>query len=123
MVFQSLLSQLVSSVEGAEGAVVVAFDGEPVAEALGSILAMDRYGIQLLGAQLRVALSRLESFHERSRIPAPASISVRTNERTIFVSALAQGYFVMLSVKNGLGVAGAEERLRLMANALRPEFV
>ena len=118
MGFQALLEAFLSDIEGAQGAIVVAFDGEPVAQVVAKGSAVSVYDLQLLGAQMRVTLATLQRTHQRMQCDPPLGITLRLENRSFFVWPLIDDYFVLLAVSNGFGVVGAEHKVESIAQRL-----
>jgi len=122
MAFKEILKTLVDRVDGAEGAVMADYDGEPVAEALGVGSSFDRYGIQLLGAQIRATLHRWEDLHERIQAHKPRTLTIRAQERTLLIYILNDRYFVLLAVRNSYGLSTAEHDLEVSGEQIALEM-
>ena len=131
MAFQDYLQHLVDSLPDAQAAVMVAFDGEPVSEALSRIAnvdgnltehRLDRFQIQLLGAQLRGILNILGDVHERASWGVPRVVSIRSRNRVFFIQALKDNYYLLLVMRSGAGLVGAEQKLMSCAETFNREM-
>lgn len=121
--FEALLANLVSGVEGAEAAVMSAYDGEPVSEVVApGEHGVDRYAIQLAAAQFRATFDRIDDAHKKCSLPSPRIFTMRSPQRVFFVHHLSDRYFILLSVKGGFGLVGAEYILEKTAHAIAHEM-
>jgi len=126
MPFAGLLKDLVNRVSGAKGAVMSAYDGEPVAEAIANTpisgTPIDPYDIQLMGAQFRSTLSKIDQVNSRLGLASSQSIAIRFEEYTLLVQNLEDNYFLLLSLQNGLGLVGVDRQMEQMAERICREM-
>jgi predicted regulator of Ras-like GTPase activity (Roadblock/LC7/MglB family) len=119
MPFKPLLEQMIHNIVGAEGAILAAYDGEPVVEVLpNNQFQMERYDLQLMAAQLGTVLGRINQMHVHHHIQPLELLIIREDRRTIYLSLLDNQYYVLLSVRKGIGLMHAEHYLRQVSPLL-----
>jgi predicted regulator of Ras-like GTPase activity (Roadblock/LC7/MglB family) len=115
MPFQALLDRLVTTVAGAQGAVMMDPSGEAVFEA------GDRHERhRLIGAYQGIALVRLRSAEERCGIGGVRHLYCRYSDGHVILRPLKDGYYLVVSLAADANVGqalfrSAETRERLNA--------
>jgi predicted regulator of Ras-like GTPase activity (Roadblock/LC7/MglB family) len=102
MAFQALLDRLVSSVEGAHGAVLMDASGEVVFEAGDRD---ERH--RLIGAYQGIALLRLREAEERCEIGDVRHLHSRYSGGHVILRPLKDGYFLVVSLAADANVGQA----------------
>lgn len=105
MPYRSLLEQLVGTVPGAQGAVLMDRDGEVVVEA-----GEDHGRHRLIGAYQAITLARLRNTAERSGTGAIRHVHSRYSDGHVILRPLKDGYYIVLSLARNARVGPALHR-------------
>ena len=118
MPFKALLKDLVSSVEGATGAVFLASDGEPVQ----AYSETDLERLQLRGAYVTVVLKGCRASASRLMIRDLGHLVLEYDGATIIVQELNPGYFILLELDSSANIGQAIYRIQPVVGHLRREI-
>jgi predicted regulator of Ras-like GTPase activity (Roadblock/LC7/MglB family) len=116
--FKRLLKELVSSVEGAEGAILIEGDGEAVqwwAEGDGERL-------QLRGAYVAVMIQACRAQAARSKLGATKNFTFEYDGARLVVEELGWGYFVLVELAPSTNLGKAVYLIRPALESLRREI-
>jgi predicted regulator of Ras-like GTPase activity (Roadblock/LC7/MglB family) len=103
--YQGILDELVRSVPGAEGALLLDSEGEVVVQAgAGEV----RH--RLIGAYQGIALSIARRIGVRHGTGAVESLTCRYSGAALVLRPLKDGYYFVLAIAPGGGLADAERR-------------
>jgi predicted regulator of Ras-like GTPase activity (Roadblock/LC7/MglB family) len=105
MPYQSLLDNLVRSVDGAAGAVLMDSEGEVVVEAGDG---SERH--RLIGAYQGIALARLRNAGERCETGVVQYVHCRYSDGHVVLRPLKDGYYMVLSLGAGANLGQALHR-------------
>ena len=115
MPYQRILDELVRSVPGAEGAVLLDSEGEIVVQA-----GVRDYRHKLIGAYQGIALAVARRIGRRHGLGEIAALTCRYSRAALVLRPLKDGYYFVLALAPGGGVAEAEvlaEHVRLRIDA------
>jgi predicted regulator of Ras-like GTPase activity (Roadblock/LC7/MglB family) len=101
--FKTLLKELVSSVEGATGAIFLASDGEAVQWYSND----DGERLQLRGAYITVALRGCRALADRLTPGSIRHLVLEYDSATFIVQELDRGYFVVLELDSSANIGQA----------------
>jgi predicted regulator of Ras-like GTPase activity (Roadblock/LC7/MglB family) len=115
--FKALLKELVSSVEGATGAIFLASDGEAVQWYSGD----DGERLQLRAAYITVALQGCRSSADRLMLRGISHLVLEYDGASFIVQELDRGYFVLLELDSSANIGQALYRIQPVVAHLRRE--
>lgn len=118
MPFKALLKELVSSVEGARGAIFLASDGEAVQWYSDD----DGERLQLRAAYITVTLQGCRSSAERLMLGGTSYLVLEYESARFIVQQLGGGYCVMLELDSSANVGQAIYRTQPVVAHLRREI-
>ncbi len=118
MPFKSLLGKLVDSVPGAQGAIIVDWEGE----AVDHVSRIDEYELKILGAHKGVILEHLRSAVARLEGADLEEIVVSTARVETLVMPVTREYFLVLTVERGDALGRALFEMRRCVVHLRREI-
>ena len=118
MPFKSLLGHLVESVAGAQGAIIVDWEGE----AVDHVARMDDYELKILGAHKGVILDRLRSAVSRLEGTDLEEIVVTTVSSQTLIMPVTPEYFLVLTLDRGDALGRALFEMRRCVAHLRQEI-
>ena len=117
MPFKALLKELVSSVEGATGAVFLASDGEAVQWHSDG----DGERLQLRGAYITVLLQGCRGSSDRLMLGGISHLILEYDGARFIVEGLDRGYFLMLELDSSANIGQAIYRIQPVVARLRQE--
>ncbi len=103
MPFQSILKNLVESVPGAIGAILVDWEGEAVQEYSHGT----PYDIRFIGAHNGVVLSRLRDSHRDNQGGAIEHVEISSEQQHLLTGVVDPDYSLVLQVKRPAAMACA----------------
>jgi predicted regulator of Ras-like GTPase activity (Roadblock/LC7/MglB family) len=115
--FKALLKELVSSVEGATGAIFLASDGEAVQWYSGD----DGERLQLRGAYITVALQGCRGSADRLMLRGIRRLVLEYDGASFIVEELDRGYFLLLELDSSANIGQAIYRIQPVVARLRRE--
>ena len=118
MQFESILRDLVSSVDGAQGAILVDSDGEAVQ--WHSEADVDR--LRLRAAYLAVLVQAARASLSRLGLGGNVSLRIKYEGAWLLAEDLEQGYFMVLELSPASNLGQALSRGRPAARRLRSEI-
>jgi predicted regulator of Ras-like GTPase activity (Roadblock/LC7/MglB family) len=116
--FKALLKELVSSVEGATGAIFLASDGEPVQ----SYSETDVERLQLRGAYVTVVWKGCRASAGRLMVKDIGHLVLEYDGAIFIVQELNPGYFVLLELDSSANIGQAIYRIQPVVCHLRREI-
>jgi predicted regulator of Ras-like GTPase activity (Roadblock/LC7/MglB family) len=116
--FKALLKELVSSVEGATGAIFLASDGEPVQ--WHSEKDVER--LQLRGAYITVVLKGCRALAERLTVGGIGHLVLEYDGASFLAQELNPGYFILLELDSSANIGQAIYRIQPVIAHLRREI-
>ena len=117
--FREILQRLVERVPGAEGAALVAWDGEPVDCYSLSMPALD---FAIVGAQWGLVWTQVAKSMERAHAGMIDELIVDGEHGLVLVRRVTEGYFAVFTVKPRVHLARAQRELVEGAERLREEI-
>ena len=118
MPFKALLKELVSSVEGATGAIFLASDGE----AVQSYSETDVERLQLRGAYITVVLKGCRASAGRLMVKEIGYLVIEYDGASFIVQELNPGYFILLELDSSANIGQAIYRIQPVVGHLRREI-
>ena len=118
MLIDSLLNELVSSVDGATGAIIVAVDGEAVQ--WGASEQSER--LRLRGAYVAVVMQTFRAASARAGLGRLKHLVVEYNGATLIALEIDDDCSLVLELKPNASVGRALYRMQTMAARLRDEI-
>ena len=118
MLIDSLLNELVSSVDGATGAIIVAVDGEAIQ--WGASAQTDR--LRLRSAYVAVVMQAFRGAAARAGLGRPKYLVVEYAGATIIAQEIGDDCSVVLELKSNVGVGRSIYQLQAVAAKLRQEI-
>jgi predicted regulator of Ras-like GTPase activity (Roadblock/LC7/MglB family) len=115
--FKALLKELVSSVEGAEGAIFVEADGEAVQWYTRG----EGERLQLRAAYLAVMLQALRATAERLGVGEVTHLVLEYEGARFVVAEIGRGYFIALELDSSANIGQAIQKILPAAASLRRE--
>jgi predicted regulator of Ras-like GTPase activity (Roadblock/LC7/MglB family) len=115
--FKALLKELVSSVEGATGAIFLASDGEAVQWYSGD----GGERLQLRGAYITVALQGCRGAADRLTLGGIRHLILEYDGASFIVQELDRGYCVVLELDSSANIGQAIYRIQPVVARLRRE--
>ena len=119
MPFKSLLGRLVDNVPGAQGAILVDWEGE----AVDHVARMDDYELKILGAHKGLILDHLRAAVARLEGADLEEIVVTTARSQTLIMPVTPEYFVVLTLGRNDALGRALFELRRCVGQLRQEIV
>jgi predicted regulator of Ras-like GTPase activity (Roadblock/LC7/MglB family) len=116
--FKTLLKELVSSVEGATGAIFLASDGEAVQWYSDD----DGERLRLRGAYITVALQECRALAARLTLGGVRYLVLEYESASFIVQELDRGYFVVLELESSANIGQALFRTQPVVALLRREI-
>ena len=114
MPFKKILNQLLLDVPGAQGVVIVDWEGEAVDQATR----IGEYDIKILGAHNGIILTLLREVLARLNSDYPEEVVIRTRQGITLIQPLTEDYLLILQLQSGTLVARAAHKLRACAEQL-----
>ena len=114
MAFKKILNQLLVDVPGAQGVVIVDWEGEAVDQAAR----IGEYDIKILGAHSGIILALLRDVLARLHADYPEEVVIRTRQGVTLIQPLTEDYLLILQLQRGALVARAAHKLRACAEQL-----
>lgn len=108
MIFRSLLEELVSKVEGAEGAIFLEKDGEAVAWYAEG----DGERLRLRAAYAAVVIQAARALASGAQVGATRRLVLGYDEAKLIIEELESGYFLVLELNASASVGKAVYQLR-----------
>lgn len=105
MPYQEILDELVRSVPGAEGALLLDSEGEVIVQA-----GARDYRHRLIGAYQGIALAVARRIGRRHGAGEVAALTCRYSGAAVVVRPLKDGYYFVLALARGARLAEAERR-------------
>jgi len=119
MPYQSILKQLVSSVPGSIGAIMVDWEGEAVQE----FCHCDPYEIRFLAAHQSILLGRVKELQSnRGEEDIIEDFVVTTTGAHLIIGSIDRGYSLMLIIERGCPVRMARHHFHDAVAELRKEI-
>jgi predicted regulator of Ras-like GTPase activity (Roadblock/LC7/MglB family) len=116
--FKALLKELVSTVEGATGAIFLASDGE----AVQWYSVRDAERLQLRGAYITVALQGCRASADRLMAGGIGYLILEYDGASFIVQELDRGYFVVLELDSSSNIGQAIYRIQPAVRHFRKEI-
>lgn len=118
MPFKALLKELVSSVEGATGAIFLASDGE----AVQYYSETDAERLQLRGAYVTVVLKACRASAGRLMVKDVGYLVLEYDGASLIAQELNAGYFILLELNPSANIGQAIRRIEPVVCHLRREI-
>ncbi|MEK6776476.1 MAG: roadblock/LC7 domain-containing protein [bacterium] len=116
--FKELLKEIVCSVDGAEGAVIMGMDGISVDE----YIEQENLDLQLIGIELSTVVKEMSRAAISMETGPMGEMMMVNRDKTVIARKINDGYFVAL-VLNGKGNLGKGRfKLRLLVPRFAKEF-
>jgi predicted regulator of Ras-like GTPase activity (Roadblock/LC7/MglB family) len=119
MPFKKLLTELIESVPGAQGAILVDWEGEAVDQAAR----IDDYELKVIGAHKGVILYNLRDVVQRLDGGNLEELMIATEKAQTLVLPLTAEYFLVLTLGRGEALGRALFEARRCAARLKAEIV
>lgn len=116
---QALLQRLVERVPAAKGAVLVAWDGEPVDSYAPDVPALD---FQIAGAQWGLVWTQVHASLLRARVGPPSELIVDGDAGSVLVRLVTEGYYIVFALPPGAHLAIAQRELAECVAGLQAEM-
>lgn len=114
MPFKKILNQLLLDVPGAQGVVIVDWEGE----AVDQVTRIGEYDIKILGAHNGIILTMLRDVLARLHSDYPQEVVIRTCRGITLIQPLTEDYLLILLLQRDALVARAARKLRACAEEL-----
>ena len=118
MSFKALLGQLVSSVPGAQGAILADWEGE----AVDQVGLMDDYELKIIGAHKGVILHNMREVVARLGDDRLSEIIITTTTAQTLVLPVTEDYFLVLTLDRSASLGRALFEARRCTQALQKEI-
>ena len=118
MPFKSLLGRMLDAVPGAQGAIIVDWEGE----AVDHVARMDDYELKVLGAHKGVILDHLRAAVARLEKVDLEEIVVSTAFTETLIMPINREYFLVLTLERGNALGRALFEARRCVEHLREEI-
>ena len=119
MPFKAMLNELVEKVSGAQGAILVDWEGESV-EQTGS---MDEYELKVLGAHNGVVLRKVRDVLKKISGDKLQELVIATEQAQLIVLPVTDEYCLVLSVERSKCLGRALYETRLCSDQLYREII
>ncbi len=119
MPFQREIDSIVRDLPGAVGAILVDFEGEAI---VASPVAIPHYDLKVVGAYGGIFLEQLRRVTRDSNLGTPLAITIDGADSRLLISALKDGYHLLLVLSKDSILPLARERMRIAAERLLAEL-
>ncbi len=118
MPFKLLLNKLLEDIPGAQGAVILDWEGE----AVDQVARISEYDMKVIGAHNGIILNQLRDVLGVIGSGALEEVVIRTGENKTLVAPLSQDYMLVLQLGADAIAARAAFKMRRCVEALRDDF-
>lgn len=119
MPFKGILKDLVDSVPGATGAILVDWEGEAVEQ----FCHIDEFEMKVIGAHKGIILSKLREIHEGMGIGEVEDVVVTTGSHRHIIAPVGPDYFLVMTTGLSALQALAIRRTRIALDLLKKEIL
>lgn len=118
MPFKDILTNMLTQLPGAEGAIIADWEGE----AVDQVAYVDDFEMKILGAHKGIILTRLRDALQRIDGGEIEEVSIHFVRSTVLISPLNEDYFLVLALKSSVLAARAASVMRSCVAQLRREI-
>ena len=118
MSFKTLLTQLVESVPGAQGAIIADWDGE----AVDPVALIDDYELKIIGAHKGIILHNMRDVVTRLGDDRLSEIIITTAQAQMLILPVTNDYFLVLTLDRSDSLGRALFEARRCIQALQREI-
>lgn len=116
--FLEQLSQISNRIQGALALSLVDADGIPIE----SVNSQPEIDLELLAAEMVAQVRGMQASYEEMASGGFRQCSITTDELTLVISSIANGYFLLLVLDRDVGLGQARFELRRARWVLEPEL-
>lgn len=118
MPFKTILTDLVKSVPGANGAVLADWEGEAVEH----ICLYDDYELKVIGAHKGIILNRMKEIHVRFPLGELQEVIITTAAQHIIIGAVGPDYSLVMTLERNALLGLARQMFRSSVTLLEKEI-
>jgi predicted regulator of Ras-like GTPase activity (Roadblock/LC7/MglB family) len=116
--FKRILTELVDSVPGATGAILVDWEGEAVEQ----FCHFDEFEMKVIGAHKGIILTRLRKLHAGLQVGEVEDFVVTAGNQSHLVAPVGPDYFLVMTIERSALQALALRKARIAVDTLKKEI-